>query len=459
MRILRGALAVATASALFAAAPAAGAQASTLDSGALSARAAATPEGTFYPLPPQRILDTRTGLGARPGPIAGGRAIALQVTGRAGVPASGVSAVVLNVTVTAPTRPSYLTVYPTGVPVRPTASSLNFPTGWTGANSVTVAVGAGGKVDIFNAQGGVQVVADVMGYYAAANFAGSIGGGYHPIAPERLVDTRESGGKLPAGWYLQAVADFGPEVNPHVTAVAVNITAVNPAKTGYLTAWNGDPYALPATSTLNYTARTVVPNMAIVPLGPCIDCGDAEGLPSIGVYTHADTDVLVDIVGVFDDSSYTDGLRFTPITPNRIVDSRTKLGMPGALGANRTATVTTPATIADPDTRALALNVTAVEPTAKTFLAVWPNGIARPTVSNLNPAAKQTVPNAVITELGANRDFNVYNSVGTTHVVVDVVGTFWGLPEAPSAAAARDTAKTGLPNPTPHTGTLRRPIG
>ena len=52
-------------------------------------------------------------------------------------------------TATGPTGSSYLTAFPTGV-ARPTASNLNFPPGWTGANAVTVPVGTGGQVDIYN---------------------------------------------------------------------------------------------------------------------------------------------------------------------------------------------------------------------------------------------------------------------------------------------------------------------
>ncbi|WP_203719452.1 choice-of-anchor D domain-containing protein, partial [Asanoa siamensis] len=298
-----------------------------------------TPRGTFYPLPPSRVLDTRTGLGASKAPIGANRAIALQVTGRGGVPSTGVSAVVLNVTATQPTSSSYLTVYPSGVAVRPTASSLNFPKAWTGANSVTVAVGAGGKVDIYNAKGAVHVVADITGYYAAdnriENHGWTQGGAYHPISPWRLFDSRSDWGEpLDGGSYVNIGARWNrPEIDDHIRAFAVNITAVRPSKTGYLTAWNGDYWSQPETSTLNYTPGKVVPNLAIIPTIKCYDCGPIEGWPSIGIYSSATTHVLVDLVGFYDDSTIGGGLRFTPITPTRIADSRTGLGLSGALGA------------------------------------------------------------------------------------------------------------------------------
>ncbi|MBW3576111.1 MAG: thrombospondin type 3 repeat-containing protein, partial [Actinobacteria bacterium] len=71
-------------------------------------------EGTYHPLSPTRILDTRVGNGAPTAKVGPSRTLGLQVTGRGGVPATGVSAVVMNVTVTEPTASSYLTAWPAG---------------------------------------------------------------------------------------------------------------------------------------------------------------------------------------------------------------------------------------------------------------------------------------------------------------------------------------------------------
>ena len=83
------------------------------------------------------------------------------------MPASGVSAVVLNVIATEPTAVSFLTAFPTGQ-VRPLASNLNFRGGQTVPNLVAVKLGSGGKVSLFNAAGGVHAIADVAGWYEAA---------------------------------------------------------------------------------------------------------------------------------------------------------------------------------------------------------------------------------------------------------------------------------------------------
>jgi len=88
----------------------------------------------------------------------------LQVTGRGGVPSTGVSAVVLNVAVTGPTAMSHLTVYPAGEAV-PLASNLNFVAGQTVPNLVTAKLGANGQLSIYNVAGNTHVIADVVGWY------------------------------------------------------------------------------------------------------------------------------------------------------------------------------------------------------------------------------------------------------------------------------------------------------
>src|SRR5205823_1215180 len=94
----------------------------------------------------------------------------LQVTNKGGVPANGVSAVVLNITVTNTASGSFLTAYPAGQPT-PVASNLNWSPGETRANLVTVAVGAGGVVVFINAVGATDLIADVEGYYTDSTVA------------------------------------------------------------------------------------------------------------------------------------------------------------------------------------------------------------------------------------------------------------------------------------------------
>ena len=103
----------------------------------------ATAPGGYVALAPSRLLDTRSGVGVAAGPVAPFGTVSLQVTGQGGVPSSGVSAVVLNVTVAGSTAGGYVTVYADGE-ARPTASNLNYVTGQMVPNLV-IAPGRSGR--------------------------------------------------------------------------------------------------------------------------------------------------------------------------------------------------------------------------------------------------------------------------------------------------------------------------
>ena len=119
--------------------------------------------------------------------------------GHGGVPASGVSAVVLNVTVTQPKAAGYITVYPDGA-TRPLASNLNFVAGQTVPNLVVAPVGADGKVDLYNGSSGtVELVADVSGYFS--NGAGQLLSG---VANVTIGDRNVRGSQVRRGGLLGA---------------------------------------------------------------------------------------------------------------------------------------------------------------------------------------------------------------------------------------------------------------
>jgi hypothetical protein len=123
-----------------------------------------TEPGTIQPVTPARIVDTGSGLGAPRSPLAGQHSLDVTVLGHGGIPTTGVSAVVLNVTAASPQASGYLTAYPSGT-VRPTASTVNFGAGRAMAGLVVVPVGADGKVTLYSgSSGSIRLVVDVQGY-------------------------------------------------------------------------------------------------------------------------------------------------------------------------------------------------------------------------------------------------------------------------------------------------------
>jgi hypothetical protein len=86
----------------------------------------------------------------------------MQVTGVAGIPTSGVSAVSLNVTATGPTSEGFITVYPCGQV--PTASNLNFIAGQTIPNAVLVPINQFGRI-CFYSSSETDLIADINGWF------------------------------------------------------------------------------------------------------------------------------------------------------------------------------------------------------------------------------------------------------------------------------------------------------
>jgi hypothetical protein len=116
----------------------------------------------FTPTSPVRIKDTRIS-GDTLGPNS---TLTVPVAGAGGVPGSGVTAAVMNVTVTNTTQQSFLTVWPTGV-IQPLASDLNWVAGETVPNLTVATLGTSdGAIQVFNAAGNTDVVIDVSGWYS-----------------------------------------------------------------------------------------------------------------------------------------------------------------------------------------------------------------------------------------------------------------------------------------------------
>src|ERR1035437_9382729 len=85
--------------------------------GYFEANSGSSTAGSYVALTPARITDTRSGSGDpnSGSPLTPGGTLNVQMAAAGGVPSVGVTAAILNVTVTDTTQSSDLTVYPTGV--------------------------------------------------------------------------------------------------------------------------------------------------------------------------------------------------------------------------------------------------------------------------------------------------------------------------------------------------------
>ncbi|HEX5402721.1 MAG TPA: DUF1906 domain-containing protein [Pseudonocardiaceae bacterium] len=370
-----------------------------------------TPGSGLVSTAPFRLLDTRSAVGVTTKtPVGSGGRIALQVTGQDSIPSS-VTAVVLNVTVTSPTTTSYLSVFPDGDAL-PTVSNLNYTRGQTIANLVTVPV-IDGAVSFYNHVGSTHVIADLFGYYTTSG-----GQTYHQVTPTRALDTRNGIGALGSNKSMTLTVAGVAGIPANVSAVIMNVTAVSPtADSSYLAVYPSSSTTVPTVSNLNFTKGQTIPNLVTVPV--------TNG--SVKIYNHIGTvQVLADVLGY-----YTPDLsaQFTPTTPARLLDTRNgtgRAGKVGALGANGTLKLAIAGADGIPsNVTAVVLNVTAISPTSASFLTVYPDGEARPNVSNLNYVKGQTIPNLVVVPV-VNGSVDFYNHAGSVGVTADVAGYYSG---------------------------------
>ncbi len=221
------------------------------------------PSTRLVPLVPSRLLDTRNAIGAPLGRVRGPGTIDLQVTGRGGVPDGGAQAVVLNVTAVQPVSGGYVSVWPSGE-AQPVISNLNYDAGRNVANLVVCKLGAGGRVSFFVDSGDLDLLADVVGYFAPE------GAGLVAIAPARLLDTRNAIGASrnvvgPESEIALAVAGVGG-VAPTARAVVLNVTATDATTDTFVTVYP-DGVARPEASSLNVSAGGAIANLVVAKLG------------------------------------------------------------------------------------------------------------------------------------------------------------------------------------------------
>ncbi|WP_328926194.1 hypothetical protein OG429_17225 [Streptomyces sp. NBC_00190] len=374
--------------------------------------AGAPAKSRFVPITPSRFLDTRDGTGATKTRVGPGGVVTLQVAGVKGVPASGVTAVVMNVTAVDPTEAGHVMVYPNGQP-KPAVSNLNFAAGQIVPNLVTVPV-LNGKVDLRNNAGSVDLIADVTGYYTDKADTGSA---LTPITPARFLDTREGTGANkarvgPGGVVTLQVAGVKGVPADGVTAVVMNVTAVNPTEAGHVTVYpNGQ--AAPEVSNLNFTAGQIVPNLVTVPVvNGMVDLRNNAG----------SVDLIADVTGYYS----ANGSTFSAGSPVRLLDTRDGTGArAGAVGQGGIVSLQVAGVEGVPlnGVKAVVLNVTVTGPTQDSHLIVHPHGTARPNVSNLNFRSGQTVSNLVVVPVVDGR-VTFFNNAGSVDVIADLNGYF-----------------------------------
>ena len=231
--------------------------------------------GRLQAVDPQRVLDTRSGIGWPSSPGAHG-VVDLQVSGRfhdrTGATVANPTAVVLNLTGVNPSADTFVTAYP-GDEGLPTSSNVNLVRGQTRPNLVMVKVGANGHVKLYNEAGTTGLLADVVGFFQAGASPATYAGRVLPlVTPYRLFDTRSVGSGLGAGevdsWDVSSfLGSLGTSAGSpgNVSGLIMNLTGSGASAPDYLTAFPSDA-SKPNASNVNLSPGGTAPNLAVVAL-------------------------------------------------------------------------------------------------------------------------------------------------------------------------------------------------
>ena len=239
---------------------------------------------------------------------------------------------------------------------------------------------------------------------APALAAAPEGSAFTSTSPVRVLDTRTTG-LVGAGGTV--AVDLSDRVPASATAVVLNVTGVAPTASTFVTAYPGGA-PRPTASSLNLDAGEVRANQVTVALG-------ADR--TVRLYNkNGRINLVADLAGHYGTEAAS---LFTGLSPNRLLDTRQNT--PVAAGQSRILDLSG----AVPESAtAVTFNLTAVSPTASTFVTAYPAGAPRPTASNLNVVAGETRPNQVTVAIGENRHVSLFNNSGTVHLLADVTGFY-----------------------------------
>lgn len=218
-------------------------------------------------------------------------------------------------------------------------------------------------------------------------------------------------------------------VSPAAPAFVYSGGPPPPAQTLSITSPGASSYS--ATSSVPWLS--VSPASAATPATPSLTVNPAGLAPGVhfgsisftGPENVATVNVTLSVGG-----AASTGLRFVPINPCRVADTRAGSGFGGAFGApalpaggKRDFPIPLGACGIPAGAQAYSMNVTAVPLGPLGFLTAWPSGQARPQVSTLNSLDGRVTPNAAIIPAGANGGVSIY-ATDATNVILDLNGYF-----------------------------------
>jgi Tol biopolymer transport system component len=163
--------------------------------------------------------------------VAGHGVTAFKALGTAGVPASGVAAVVLKLTASKPGASGALVAYPTGAK-RPAILSVSFAARHDVTGVVVVVPGSKGRISTANLSSkAVRVIPTIVGYYRKVTATSAALTYFKAVAPRQAASVRVAAG----GSVAVTVAGARGVPKAGTAGVVLELSALTPAKSGSLT--------------------------------------------------------------------------------------------------------------------------------------------------------------------------------------------------------------------------------
>jgi RHS repeat-associated protein len=377
--------------------------------------------GVFVPVQ-GRVVDTRDGQGGITGPVPADTWLPFQILGVAGVPSTGVDAVLVNLTIVDATADNAAQIVPNTARQRETTVLFNSIND-TVSNSAIIAVGSDGKLALISSSS-QQFLVDVQGYFTSGDTPAP--GGFVSVPTSRVIDTRDGLGYPQGPWSSGAIHSLTLKgtggVPDTASAVFANITVVNdddPAQIEFATLPGGgfDNGAVDPGTAIYFRGSKTTAVGAVLNLNAA-GVVDIKTNPFDAVGYH----VLVDIQGYFDGQVSTSSFTTvesrlydsrdtnTPIAPNDSID--VQIGGVGGLPA------------ASPTVAGVVMNVTPLT-TGEGYLKLWPSDEPEPDLSSVN-YSPGSASNVIVVRPGATDGKIKIRNTGNADVdvVIDSQGWF-----------------------------------
>jgi len=401
--------------------------------------------GDFVALNPSvEALDTRDNTGGVNGTRGPGTTSSFPVLGIGGIPASGVSAVLVDVTVVNSSAATFFRLFPDGTTAPADVTMVHAKANQIVSNSAVVPVGTNGRIALYNNAGNAHAVVDVQGYFTSQQT--TTGGGFGGVRHKWLDWDPTAGG---THHFPMESVYIGANANRTVTVTGQGIPAGASAAfvtLEVLATAGGWLAAYPAGGTgprsvLDFVAGTTA-SAASLKL-------PADGQVTFANHSGAEITLKVNLSG-YATASPTTGAGFRKVTADRLLDTRSgggsgvpdegvtiqvggTNGLPTRGIASAVLNITTITTTTDGGSLVIPCPAICVPEYKPEFIAAYPSG------------TRSTLAVVPIDTLG---QIHLVAS-DNTHLLVDLQGWFASsLPALPLNSYAPTVAMQGAPSGT-----------